>query len=133
MKIVSMTLICLLIGAFPSFGGEETPEEAVKIIFTLFKNREFVQLIRERYTEIYKAEKAGKVADLIEDFSKRYANEEKLKNITVFFESLLDIKPNIAINSAPRVTETEKMAIFPLKDSEFKLYLQKSGKWGFHM
>ncbi|MCP4978796.1 MAG: hypothetical protein GY931_21835, partial [Maribacter sp.] len=64
---------------------------------------------------------------------KRFANEKKLNQIIAVFETLVDVKPDIVDNPMPRITETDKMAKFKMKNGEFKLYLQKNGKWGFHM
>jgi hypothetical protein len=133
MRILSLILLILLIGAPQSFAGEETPEDGLKVILTLYKEKNFEKLIKERYTEIYKAEEVGKVDELVQKFSTRFSNEKKLNQVIVIFESLVDIKPEIVVNSMPRITETDKMAKFPIKNGEFKLYLQTNGKWGFHM
>jgi len=133
MRILSLILLILLIGAPQSFAGEETPEDGLKVILTLYKEKNFEKLIKERYTEIYKAEEIGKVNELIQKFSKRFSNEKKLNQVIAVFESLVDVKPDIVVNHKPRITETDKMAKFPIKNGEFKLYLQKNGKWGFHM
>jgi hypothetical protein len=133
MKILSLILLILLIGVPQSFAGEETPEDGLKVILTLYKEKNFEKLIKERYTEIYKAEEVGKVDELVQKFSTRFSNEKKLNQVIEIFESLVDIKPEIVVNSMPRITETDKMAKFPIKNGEFKLYLQTNGKWGFHM
>ncbi len=133
MKILSLILFSLLIVGTQSFAGEETPEDGLKVIHILYKEKDYEKLIRERYTEIYKAEEAGKVNELIQIFSKRFSNEEKLSQVIAVFESLVDVKSEIVVNPKPRITETDKMAKFPTKNGEFKLYLQKNGKWGFHM
>lgn len=133
MKILSLILISLLIVVPQSFAGEETPEDSLKVILTLYKEKNFEKLIKERYTEIYKAEEVGKVNELIQIFSKRFSNEKKLNQVIAVFESLVDVKPEIVVNPKPRITETNKMAKFLIKNGEFKLYLQKNGKWGFHM
>ncbi len=133
MKILFLILISFLIVVPQSFAGEETPEGGLKEILILYKENNFEKLIKERYTEIYKAEEAGKVNELIQKFSKRFANEKKLNQIITVFESLVGVKPDIVINPMPRITETDKMAKFKMKNGEFKLYLQKNGKWGFHM
>ena len=90
-------------------------------------------LIRERYSEIYKAEAQGKVNELIESFSRRFSNEEKLQRVILIYEKCLEIGPEIVGNPSPRETETDKMAEFSLKENTVRLYLQKTGKWGFHM
>ncbi len=133
MKILSLTLLFLLIVVPLSFAGEETPEDGLKSVLNLYKEKNFEKLIKERYTEIYKAEEAGKVDELIEKFTKRFSNEKMLNQVITVFESLVDVKPEIVVNSMPRITESDKIAKFPIKNGEFKLYLQKSGKWGFHM
>jgi hypothetical protein len=133
MRILSLILLILLIGAPQSFAGEETPEDGLKVILTLYKEKNFEKLIKERYTEIYKAEEVGKVNELVQKFSKRFSNEKKLNQVITVFESLVDVTPEIVVNPMPRITETDKMAKFQMENGEFKLYLQKSGKWGFHM
>ncbi len=133
MKILSLTLFFLLIVVPLSFAGEETPEDGLKSVLNLYKEKNFEKLIKERYTEIYKAEEAGKVDELIEKFTKRFSNEKLLNQVIAVFESLVDAKPEIVVNSMPRITESDKIAKFPIKNGEFKLYLQKNGKWGFHM
>ena len=133
MRILSLILLSLLIVVSQSFAGEETPEDGLKVILILYKEKNFEKLIKERYTEIYKAEEIGKVNELIQKFSKRFSNEKKLNQVIAVFESLVDVKPDIVVNHKPRITETDKMAKFPIKNGVFKLYLQKNGKWGFHM
>ncbi|MCP4269277.1 MAG: hypothetical protein GY777_27530 [Candidatus Brocadiaceae bacterium] len=133
MKILFLIIISFLIVVPQSFAGEENPEDGLKNILILYKEKKFEKLIKERYTEIYKAEEAGKVNELIQKFSNRFANEKKLNQVIAVFETLVDVKPNIVDNPMPRITETDKMAKFQMENGEFKLYLQKSGKWGFHM
>ncbi len=133
MKISSLTLLFLLIVVPLSFAGEETPEDGLRSILTLYKERNFEKLIKERYTESYKAEEGGKVDVLIEKFTKRFSNEKTLNQVIAVFESLVDVKPEIVVNPMPRITESDKIAKFPTKNGEFKLYLQKNGEWGFHM
>lgn len=133
MKVLFLIVLSFLIMVPQSFAGEETPEDGLKEILTLYKEKNFEKLIKERYTEIYKAEEVGKVNELIQKFSKRFSNEKKLNQVVAVFETLVDVKSEIAVNPMPRITETDKMAKFPIKNGEFKLYLQKNGKWGFHM
>jgi hypothetical protein len=90
-------------------------------------------LIHERYSEIDKAEDAGKVSELIEKFAQRFADKRKLQRVIGLYSRLLEVDPLIVDNPDPRVTETDKMALFGLEEDTFTLYLQKTGKWGFHM
>lgn len=71
--------------------------------------------------------------ELIESFSRRFSNEEKLQRVILIYEKCLEIGPEIVGNPSPRETETDKMAEFSLKENTVRLYLQKTGKWGFHM
>ncbi len=133
MKILSLILLAMFIGAPQCFAEEETPEAGLKEILKLYKEKKFETLIKERYTEIYKAEEAGQIDKLVQQFSKRFSNEKKLNQIIAVFESLKNVKPDVSVNPMPRKTETDKMANFPLGKGKFTLYLQKNGKWGFHM
>ncbi len=133
MKILFLILISFIIFIPQSFAGEETPEDGLKDILILYKEGNFEKLIKERYTEIYKAEEAGKVNELIQKVSNRFSNEKKLNQVIAVFETLVNVKPEIVDNPMPRITETDKMAKFQMENGEFKLYLQKNGKWGFHM
>ena len=104
MRILSLILLSLLIGAPQSFAEEETPEDGLKVILILYKEKNFEELIKERYTEIYKAEEVGKVDAIIQKLSKRFSNEKKLNQVIAVFESLVDVKPDIVVNSKPRIT-----------------------------
>lgn len=133
MKGLTVFLIAILAMATSAFAGEETPQQGLTTIITLYKTKSFERLIKERYTEIYKAEAVGKVDVLIKRFTQRFASEDKLQKVIKTLEKIQKVKPEIVVNPAPRETETKKMATFSLKDNAFKLYLQKTGKWGFHM
>ena len=133
MRILLALLIALLLISPTAAVAGETPQEAVQHIIDLYKTRNFDKLIHERYSEIYKAEAHGKVDQLVERVSSRFSNEKKLSSVIELYEIILKVEPEIVTNPAPRETETEKMAEFNLNKDTFRLYLQKTGKWGFHM
>ena len=131
--LVSISILVIAVTAQQASVQDETAAEGLDAILALYKTREFDQLIRERYSEIYKAQEAGKVDVLIEKFSQRFSDEKQLNDVVATLESLTGVQPEVVTNPNPRVTETEKMAKFPMEQGEFTLYLQKTGKWGFHM
>ena len=133
MKRMAVFLITLLVLAPNAFAAEETPQQGLTNIITLYKTKNFERLIRERYSEIYKAEALEKVEELIKKFSHRMSNEDKLQKVIRTLGEIQKVNPEIIVNSAPRETETEKMATFRFKENTYTLYLQKTGKWGFHM
>ena len=130
---VSIAILVIVVSAPKASVQEETAAKGLKSILALYKAREFDQLIRERYSEIYKAQETGKVDVLIEKFSQRFSAEKQLNEVVVILESFVGVEPEVVTNPNPRVTETDKMAKFPMEQGEFTLYLQKTGKWGFHM
>ena len=116
-----------------SFAGEETPVQGMKAIIELYKTKNFDTLIRERYAEIHKAKSEDDISKLVTRFSERFSNEKKLKQVIQIYEMALQSKPVIKTNENPQITETDKIANFAIGEKSIKLYLLKSGKWGFHL
>ena len=133
MKFLFVLLVALLAPASVVLADEETSKQGVQAIIALYQARDFSALIRERYTEIYKAETVGKVDELVEKFSLRLADEGKLNRVIELYTQCLDVAPVVTTNPNPRETETPSMATYTLGEDTFNLYLQKTGKWGFHM
>lgn len=133
MKIISILFVAMLCFVSSVHAGQETPKEGIKSIIALFQAKDFDTLIRERYSEIYKAQAVGKVDELINRVTKRFSNQKRLARSIQVFKRALDVEPEIMINPAPRETETDKMASFNVQDGPVVIYLQKSGKWGIHM
>lgn len=133
MKLLYVLLFLLLALGPNAFAGEETPHQAVQSIINLYEAKDFSTLIRERYTEIYKAEAAGKVDELIKKYTQRLSSETKLQQVISQYLKLLEVEAKITTNPIPRETESDSMALFSLEADTYKLYLQKTGKWGFHM
>lgn len=127
--------LCLLLLTFvsPSFASGETPKEALQVIIDLYKSSDFDTLIRKRYAEIHKAKSDGDINKLIARHTKRFSNKKLLGKAIQFYESALRSTPRIITNKNPQITETDKMAEFPLDKNVYKLYLLKTGVWGFHM
>lgn len=136
MKTAVLLLVMLLVPGLPAppaLADDETPHEAVRAIIELYRVRDYETLIRERYTERHKAEAAGKMRELTDKFAGRLADEATLQKVISAYSECLEVTPVIIDNPYPQVTETNKVALFELKDGAFRLYLQKTGKWGFHM
>ena len=115
---------------------EETPKEALQAIIKLYESKNFEKLIKERYSEIHKADTPEKLKKFIDMFSKRFSNEKNLRIKVSFLKEGLKAEPEIFKNIAPNESETEDVASFPVKihgkEIEYNLYKMKSGKWGFH-
>lgn len=112
---------------------QETPKEGLQAIISLYQSGDFDRLIKERYNEIHKAEAVGKVDELIARFSKRLAHKNRLDQVVQIYQSALDVTPELTENPYPQITETDQMAVFDVDGFILKLYLQKTGRWGFHM
>jgi hypothetical protein len=132
-KIYTLVLMALLLPSLHAFAGEETPHEAVQAIIELYQARDYETLIRERYTERHKAEALGKMRELTDKFAQRLAGEDTLEKVISAYSECLKVDPVITDNPYRQVTETGKVAEFPLEHGSFKLYQQKTGLWGFHM
>ena len=111
----------------------ETPGEALQIIITLYETRDFDTLIQERYAELYKAESQDEVKQLIDRFAKTFEDEDLLQEVIALYTQALSVPPEIQTNPAPQLTETATMAIYNIGETTLKLYLLKTGKWGFHL
>ena len=133
MKIIIVLLIAVLAPAPYALASEETPHQGVRAMIELYQARDFATLIRERYTERHKAEAAGKMPELMDKYARRLAAEETLQQVISRYSECLEVDPVIADNPNPQVTETARIALFHLEAGTLKLYLQKTGKWGFHM
>ena len=134
MKIFIILLLAILSITPYALAGEETPQEGVQSIIKLYEEKNFDILIRERYAEIYKAEAEGKVDVLIKRYSQKLSNDEKkLQQIIQILKRFSKVTPVLTVNPNPAVTETDKMAEFRDKKDTYKLYLLKTGKWGFHL
>ena len=114
----------------------ETPKEALQAIIKLYEGKNFEKLIKERYSEIHKADTPEKLKKFIEMFSKRYSNAKNLRIKLSFLKEGLKVEPEVFKNIDPNESEAEEMAHFPIKihdrEVEYILYKMKSGKWGFH-
>ena len=136
MKTGAVLLLALLAWSLPvpqALADEESPQQAVQAILELYRARDYQTLLRERYTERHKAEAAGKTRELADKFARRLADEATYQKVISAYSECLEVEPVITDNPYPQVTETDKVALFSLEGGPFKLYLQKTGKWGFHM
>lgn len=115
------------------FANEETPYQAIKEIMNLYKTKDFETLVKDRYAELHKAKSDTEVQKVIQMFSKKFSGDKILNRILAIYEITLAITPEIVENPNPQITETNKMAIFKMEKGEMKLYLLKTGKWGFHI
>lgn len=124
-KILFINLIALLciVGCTPS--EPETPAEAIQSIIKLYEARDFDSLIRTRYAEIWKAENEEQIKQLIDRFTTRFQDENKLSEAISTYKSVLQLTPEIS--------ENDSMAIFNLDDKFIKLTRMTNGKWGFHL
>ena len=132
MRVFIFVFFCCL--AFPTLVlAEESPIEGVQAIIQLYKDRNFDQLVRDRYTEIHKAESDKDITKLIDKLSRRFASDEALSEVVGIYEKALTTEPRIVSNPYPQPTEQDAMAEFPITPGPLRLYLMKSGKWGFHL
>ena len=124
-KILFINLIVLL-SIFGCTSNEpETPAEAIQSIIDLYESRDFDSLIRTRYAEIWKAENEEQIQMLIDRFTTRFQDENKLNEAISTYKSAMELTPEIS--------ENDSMAIFNLGDSFIKLTRMTNGKWGFHL
>lgn len=137
-KYIFLTVLLIFAGkSFAEVEEEgESPKAALQAIIKLYESKDFEKLIKERYSEIHKADTAEKLKAFIEKFTKRFSSEKNLRIKISFLKEGLKVEPKIFKNIAPNENEDEEMAHFPIKihdrEVEYILYKMKSGKWGFH-
>lgn len=126
MKYLVLALLSLLlfIGCRDD-NTAESPEQAIKSIITLYKAKDFNSLIRTRYAELPKADNELQIQFLVDRFSKRFADEEKLKAAIKTYKSALKSKKEWS-NGGNTVT-------FKLKKGFIMLSVMPDGRWGFHL
>jgi len=103
----------------------ETPVQAIQSIIQLYEARDFNSLIRTRYAEISKAENEQQIQILIDRFTTRFKDENKLNQAISTYKSILQLTPELL--------ENDTVAIFRLDNSFIKLSQMPNGKWGFHL
>ena len=133
MKYLIAVLLSLCSILPSSYAEDESPTEGLQAIINLYKSKDFDTLLRERYAEIHKAKTDDEIEKLVKMFSAKFSNEKRLNKTISIYEKILLITPIIATNENPQITESDKIAQFPMEDSSYKLYLLKTGKWGFHL
>ena len=114
----------------------ETPKEGLIAITNFYKSKNMESLVKERYTEIHKAESIEDVQKIIDYLNKDISKEEKLKKYIEFFEALQKVEPEIYTKDSKYVQETEtgEVAKFKLESGRtYRLYEMKDGRWGFHL
>ena len=134
-KFQLLLSIAFLFTAFNLFA--ETPKEGAAAIKKLFESKNFETLVKERYTELFKAKSDDEVQKLIDMISKRFGNEKNLKMILSIYDEVLKVEPVVEDDPSPLESENGKMATFLIKfhgkEIPFKLYQMKNEKWGFHL
>ena len=92
-------LLCAIILAALSFVGcksseSETPVQGIQSIIQLYEARDFNSLIRTRYAEISKAENEEQIQMLIDRFTNRFEDENKLNEAISTYKSVLQLTPD---------------------------------------
>ena len=103
----------------------ETPVQGIQSIIQLYEARDFDSLIRTRYAEIYKAENEEQIQKLIDRFTTRFQDEDKLNEAITTYKSVLQLTPELS--------ENDTVAIFRLDNGFIKLSQMPNGNWGFHL
>ena len=122
--LLTITLAVLSIVGCTS-SESETPVQSIQSIIQLYEARDFDSLIRSRYAEIYKAENEEQIQMLIDRFTTRFQDENKLNEAISTYKSVLELTPELS--------ENDTVAIFKLDNGFIKLSQMQNGKWGFHL
>jgi len=122
LSTIAITALCLT-GCTSS--ESETPVQAIRSIIQLFEARDFNSLIRTRYAEISKAENEQQIQILIDRFTTRFQDENKLNQAISTYKSVLQLTPELS--------ENDMVAIFRLNNDFIKLSQMPNGKCGFHL
>ena len=131
MKALSLIIFAGLVLA--SCGSKpETVEDGINAIIKLYKTGDFKKLVNERYAEIHKAKSEKEVNKIIEMYTKRFKNVKYLNQAIGAYTKALLIKPIMTTNENSQISETGQVATFKGDKFRIKLYMLKSGKWGFH-
>ncbi|MCM8531885.1 MAG: hypothetical protein NE330_12040 [Lentisphaeraceae bacterium] len=131
-----MKKLLLILFLFTLSMAAETPKDGLSAILSFYKNKQIETLVKERYTELYKAKNEKDLKKIV-TFLSELANDEKfMKEFSSFFEELLKTEPKLSKQDPEyiRETETGDIAKFKAKSGRtYRLYKMKSGKWGFHL
>ncbi len=111
----------------------ESPQDGLAAIIALYKARDFETLILERYTELYKAENPDQITQLIASYQTNLATDSALNEVVELLESIDPDSVVLSTDPNPQSSETGQVASFTLGDQQYVLYLQNTGKWGFHI
>ncbi len=124
-KLVWIIAITALYFVGCTSSESETPVQAIQSIIQLYEARDFDTLIRTRYAEISKMENEEQIQTLIDRFTTRFKDENKLKQAISTYKSVLQLTPELS--------ENDTVAIFKLNNGFIKLSRMPNGKWGFHL
>jgi len=124
-KLVWIIVITSLYFVGCTSSESETPVQAIQSIIQLYEARDFNSLIRTRYAEISKAENEQQIQILIDRFTTRFKDENKLNQAISTYKSVLQLTPELS--------ENDTVAIFKLNNGFIKLSRMPNGKWGFHL
>jgi len=150
MKIF-LTIFALLVItlANPVFGNEnqtdssvtsadsskvEKPADGLVAITDLYRSKDSKTLIMSRYSELPDGASEKMIAKMQSILDKRLTKKTFADQILALLEKAQKSTPNLVINPRPKPSETTQMATFEIgKGQQLKLYLMKTGLWGFHM
>ena len=139
-KFMTLSFFILLLGQTYAEDKEvetgESPQEALLEIKKLYETKNFTKLVKDRYSEIFKADSPDEVNKVIDMLTKRFAKEKNLRITLSFLNAAVKVEPKVQFNPSPNENEDEHMAVFQVSmhgnEIDYKLYKMKNGKWGFH-
>lgn len=99
----------------------------------LHNSGNYATLVRQRYAEKGKLRGEEDYTKLISMMERRYGHADKKESMLKIFDEALKVDPVIEVNPNPQEHETDTMATFTTEQGPVKVYLMKSGLWGFHL
>lgn len=112
----------------------EKPIDGLKIITELYRTKDSKTLISKRYSELPDAPSPAMMQKMESILSNRFAKKTFVDQMVNILETAQKSTPNLVVNPRPKPSETDQMVEFEIKPGQnLKLYLMKTGLWGFHM
>lgn len=112
----------------------EKPGEALQVITELYRVKDTKTLITKRYSELPDLASAKNIQKTRSILDKRLAKKAFADQMLTILELAQKSTPKVVLNPRPKLSETDQMAEFEIAEGQvLKLYLMKTGLWGFHM
>jgi hypothetical protein len=112
----------------------EKPADGLVAITDLYRAKDSKTLIMTRYSELPGQASEKMIAKMQNILDKRLTKKTFADQMLVILEKAQKSAPVLVVNPRPKPSETHQMATFEVAEGQqVKLYLMKTGLWGFHL